>query len=139
MEPKSVKDFITIRPSRGKIKVSWAFSIFKKIEEDGRVTCFIPSFDIYYSVDTNDAGIIAEKGRTITRMFVDHFFEHTKSMKNFALEIHKRGFKARNDAYTIKEFIKNNVSSAKFKFEDGDIVDGYTDKVTQKSEIEVSV
>lgn len=105
--------FVTIRPKTGAIEVSWGYSTFMRTEDDGRISCYIPGFEIFFGVKSKDD--ISRKGKIMTKMFFDHFFKHTKSIKTFALEMHKRGFKAANDAFTVKEFMNNRPINAKFK------------------------
>jgi len=130
-------DFISMQPIGDSIRVHWQFTVFRKKEKNGRTSCYIPSFDIYFSSKENDKESIGRKGTVITRMFIDHFMIQ-KDIKGFTLEIHKRGFRTTNDAHIVSEFIKNNIKKAKFNFHISDSKEGYGDGIIQQSEIDVA-
>lgn len=48
-------------------------------------------------------------------MYIDNFISHSKNkLKDFVLQIHKLGFKAPNDAFTLKTIIEGNDTKTKF-------------------------
>lgn len=133
------KPFVAIKNGPKTIQVTWGYTTFTKEENDGRISCYIPAFEIYYSVSTEDQ--VVPKSEIMTRMFFDHFFKHTKSLKSFALEMHKRGFRAPKDAYVIQQLMNNNFINVKFKSDFDELPMGYSDSesITQKSEMELMV
>jgi hypothetical protein len=132
----TVQDYIIVKPTDdGAVMVQSYFTCFSKEPVDGRVSCYIPSFDIYFSVK-GDTSMEArkKKSRIIGKMFIDHFFMHTKDMKAFALEMHKRGFRTPKDAYVVSQFIKNHIpGNTKFKFDSSEQFEG--ERMTEQIEV----
>ncbi len=107
-------EFVKIRPEGKGILVNWGLTIFYKKKESGRLACSIPSFNISFTA--NDEETALTKGKALTRIFFDHFFVHTKNgLKNVALELHKLGYRAANNAYTIHKLSHNQIIPTKFK------------------------
>lgn len=132
--------FVTIRNKKKTIEVTWGYPTLMKEKKDGYISCYIPGFQIYFSVTDKDQ--IAEKSQTITKLFFDHFFIHRRNkLKDFALEMHKRGFKAMNDAFTLKELSNNRAIDAKFKstIQSTPIDFSDSDAISQESEMEVAI
>jgi len=118
MDQTTVQDYIVVKPTKQGIEVTTHFTTFSKAPADGYVSCYMPSIDVYFSVK-GDTSLEARKrkSRIIGKMFMDHFFMHTKDMKAFALEMHKRGFRTPKDAYVVNQFVKNHIpGNTKFKF-----------------------
>ena len=113
-EGKQVIPHITIKKGDGKVVIYSGYTIFyKQFREGGRISCAIPSYDIYFSADSQDK--VIEKGRKIVKMYIDHFMSHSKNkLKDFLIQIHTLGFKANNDSYTIKSIMDNKDTNAKF-------------------------
>lgn len=110
-KPVQRKPIASVSMKRGDktIFVEWKYSVAtRKIKGSDRISCYIPGFNIRYSVmDESQTG---EKGKVMMKIFFDHFFIHSKNnIKDFILDMHKRGFRASsNDAYIMKELLKNN-------------------------------
>ena len=108
---------VTMRaePHSDKMWVKWAYSMMIKTKDNGEITVWIPFFDIYYSAKSEEAA--DKKGRIMMKMFFDHFFLHHEknSLKNFALHMHKIGFKADRDNIVLHEMVRNKFTPAKFK------------------------
>src|SRR5579871_6530179 len=111
--------FVSIKPLGKQIDVTWGYTTLTRSEEDGRVSCYIPSFDIYFSAKDEESSV--KKGMILSRMFFDHYLIHDNSkhgLKRLVLQLHKLGFKATNDAYTIHKLSNNIIIPAKFKVSD---------------------
>lgn len=107
--------FVAIQVKPKEYQVTWGYLILTKIETDGKLSCYVPGYDIYYSAA--DISMAEKKGNSMTKLFLDHFFIHNRknALKLLALELHKRGFKAEKDALTMKSLVRNIATNAKFK------------------------
>ncbi len=137
---KEFTPFVIIKPKRDKtVEVSSGYTIYYKDEVEGRISCFIPSFDIYFSATSIDE--VKTKGTRIVKIYIDYYFLHSKNrLKDFVLQIHKLGFKAINDAITIKNLINNIPTQAKFKSSKGrssEFLD--SEKIDVESEMEMAI
>ncbi len=113
---KKNQQYVSISSSKdGTIDVSWAFNVFKKVENDNKISCYIPGFDMYFSA--SDDEMVEKKSYAITKLFLDHFFIHNKkhSLQKLALELRKLGFKDDKDATVMSSYVKNKLIPAKFK------------------------
>lgn len=130
--------FIAIKAKNNAINISWGYNIFKRPTNEGSVY-YIPGFEIYFSVANDD--IPDKKASVMVEMFFDHFFDFTESrkvFKAFAIEIHKRGFKAINDNWVMKNFIDGNPINAKFNSPTQGNSSEFTESgIYQESEMEV--
>jgi hypothetical protein len=114
---KTDRPFVTFKPTHdGQIQVSWNVITHYIREESGRVTCYIRGFDIFFGVKEENENEIRRKSKAMVAMLFDHLFLHSgkNGLKNAALHMHKLGFKAKDDAYTLKRLIQNERISAKF-------------------------
>jgi len=111
---KPITPHVTIKRGNGKIVIHSGYTIFHtQFPDSKRISCAIPAYDIYYSVDSTE--MVIEKGRKIVKMYIDHFMSHSKSkLKDFVIQIHKLGFKAPNDAFTLKSIIEGKDTNTKF-------------------------
>ena len=110
------QSFVSMKPKEGRrLEITWAFQIrHKEKTELGKTACFVPGFNIFYSANSVEDAV--KKGKALTEMFFNHFLSKGKDkIKLLALELHKLGFKAENDAITMKKIINKEVVSAKFK------------------------
>ena len=75
----------------------------------------IPGFNIFFT-SSDDEKVMDAKSEALTLMYMDHFALHSKSgFKTLILHLHKLGFKAPNDALTLKRILHDKVIS-KTKF-----------------------
>ncbi len=111
---KPIVPHVTIKSGNGKIVIHSGYTIFHtQFPGSKRISCAIPAYDIYYSADSVE--MVIEKGRKIVKMYIDHFMSHSKNkLKDFVIQIHKLGFKAPNDAYTLKSIIEGKDTNTKF-------------------------
>lgn len=107
--------FVSINTDGGNVDITWGMTTLRKKEKDGKLSCYIPAFDFYFSASDNE--MVEKKGRIMGHLFFDHFFIHNKrnALKLLALELHKRGFKAEKDNYTMSQLVKNIPINTKFK------------------------
>lgn len=134
---KLVPPFVKFTPRESNIDVSWGWNTMANQEEDGSYICYIPCFDIYFSAKNFDA--LKQKGRKVTRLYISHFIEHSsKGVIDFVLQLHKLGFKAPNDTYTIQRFIKKERFATNFKATaQGNIPKGFENASTIPNESEL--
>jgi hypothetical protein len=110
----AITQTISIKPSKGLINVATHVYIGSK-DEEGKISCFIPGFNIYYSVSKKEE--ISMRGRMLTQFFLDNFFIHNKGNAASLLnaELTKRGFKSTNyGKNALQKFGKNKVVKAIF-------------------------
>ena len=95
------------------IEIEWGFSIKVSKNSDGkRNSYYIPCFDIYF-IGTEDERV--DKAKILTKMWFDHYVVHTrKKLGALVLALHKLGFRAPNDAHTVKKFLEGKYEAAKF-------------------------
>ena len=108
--------FVAIKVEKGEIAIHAKYTVYyDEIKEEGhRISCAIPAFDVYFSVD--DHNKIPEKSRKIISMYMDHFMIHGKNkLKDFVLQIHKLGFVAPKDSFVIKSLLDKHDINAKFR------------------------
>lgn len=110
--------FVTITPEQGKVKVTWGITTYRKRElEGGKISCYIPAFDIFFSAVDEEARI--KKSRVLSRMLIDHIVLHGKEKKDgikaLALYLRKIGFKAAEGDFALKEILNNRITTTKFR------------------------
>lgn len=110
------QSFVCFKPKDNQVEVSWNFTTFFKPEKNGKATCYLYGFDIFFQVNKYDETAITTKSTAILKMFFDHLFLHSgkNGLKSCAMQLHKLGFKSNNDALTLKKLINNERISAKF-------------------------
>lgn len=134
------KSFVLIKPANERgVEVTWGFTTLFKPGNDGVTPCYIPGYDIFFSI--TDKALVGKKSEAIMRMFFDHLFMHSgkNALGAVALQLHKLGFKTPNDAYTVKRLIKNERISAKFNAAEAKIPNDFigSEKVSQEMEMQV--
>ena len=136
---KNQVNFISFRPVGRLIEVKWRMTIFKKEKDTGRYACFIPALNIHFT--SKDKESAANKAKALSRIYFDHFLAHSKNgLKKIVLELHKLGFRAPNDTYTVHKFANNSVIPAKFKLPDGEVPENYINahQTMVESEMEIT-
>ena len=99
-------------PHNHTIDVTWQYLVFYR-NEAGKRSCFIPAFNIFFSAADEKA--MDMKAEAFTKMHMDHFVLHTKGgIKALAMQLHKLGFKAKDDAMTLKRIFNNQIAKTKF-------------------------
>ena len=133
--------FVSFRPSGKHITIDWNSTTYVKVEDSGRATCYIPGFDIFFGSNDPNEEVVVKKSRAIVKMFFDHFLIHSSKngLKDCVLQLHKLGFKAPNDAITLKKLIANERISAKFSSMNSPIPADFKEynKVSHEEQIEV--
>ncbi len=140
MKTQEITPFVSVKKKGREINIQSTYTIFyKKNRSGGRVSCAIPSFDIYYSVDAFDRDKVVDKGRRILKMYFDHFMVHSKNkIKDFVIQIHKLGFRASNDSLMIRKIMDSPDSQAKFssqKLTDPSLQNENFEKVNEELEL----
>lgn len=132
--------YVAIKPLDKGVEVHWRINILQKQKDSGKISCFIPSLDILFSA--NDVESAKIKTQALSTMFFDHFFIHSKNgLKKLALQLHKLGYKAHNDAYTIHKLANNVAIPAKFKIKDAAVPNDFKDAInnTFESRLEITL
>jgi hypothetical protein len=80
------ESFISLSPN----KISYGFQAMFKIEEDGIYSWYIPSFDIYFSSPTKEAG--DKRAKAMVRSFFNYWLKN-QGYRNFLMQILKLGYK----------------------------------------------
>lgn len=98
---------VSLNISGNRIDIHWSFKLFTQYKEGvERVTCYIPSFDIYF--DANSKADASIRSKIVTKMYIDHFLHHSKrGVRDLVLQLHKLGFKAPNDNLVLKRLLKD--------------------------------
>ncbi len=97
--------YILIEPKDNRTEVEWQYSIVYR-KQGGKFSCYIPSFNIYFSA--KDEAVMDKKSEALTKMYLDHFVLHSKGgFKALAMQLHKLGFKAKDDALVLKRILKD--------------------------------
>ena len=139
-EPR-IDSYVSINPAgKGKIQISYNYMVKIKREEDGLISCFIPSFDIYYTAPSEQE--IVPKSQRLTRSLILYFDHNRKTaLRSFVLHLHKLGFKAPNDTMTVKNFINNKVVKTKFKSDKTEAPTGFvpSETIIEESELEFAI
>lgn len=105
------EQYVKIKPIDNKINISWGYVTLFKREDSGMVSCYIPSFDIYFSAKDDSA--IKNKSSALTHMFFDYFLSDRKTgLKALAIQLHKLGFVEK--MHILKDLINKKRVSAKF-------------------------
>jgi hypothetical protein len=115
-EDKPITPFVQIKPRKDGIYVSWAYNALYNMKKDGKYSCYIPAFDIYYTAISLEE--VKKKSDKLLRLYFDHFFIHNSGnkLKDVALQLHKLGFKSQNDAYIIHQYSKKQPNPIPSKF-----------------------
>lgn len=98
------------------------FSAYFRKDEGGGVDCFIPGFDIYFSSPSEE-----EADRRIP-LVVGGFFKYwleNESWKKFVLELAKLGFRPKEGAHKLKEYLEGGRSNATFNAPAGTFPENY--------------
>lgn len=104
--------FVVIKPDGRQVHIVWGFTTYRR-KEEGKLSCYIPAFDIYFSA--KDEEVMQQKSRALTNMYISHFANDGKTgLKKLVMQLHKLGFKAPNDALTMKRIMNNELVNAKF-------------------------
>lgn len=93
-------------------KITGAFSILYK-EEEKCISCYIPGFDISYSVMIDDKSKIKSRGKNMVVSFFN-FWVKNQGMKSFFLELHKLGFRSEKHDFVLRQLLNNKLKDAKF-------------------------
>lgn len=139
---KSFVPFVSLKPiGKNGIQLTHAYRVKYKKSEEGRLSCYIPSLDIYFGCKNKEA--VRDKSRTLTNLYFDHFFVHSKDgVKKLILELHKLGFKSNdNYAYLIHKLSKREFIPAKFKSVGSQSPDEFLEasEITDEATMEVAV
>jgi hypothetical protein len=104
-----------ISDGRRGVHVTWTYTVKYKAHEDGRLSCYIPFYELYFHARNFDA--LREKARSFTRLFFDHLIKHSSKngMKSLVLHLHKLGFRTANDTFVVKQLINKKAVAANFK------------------------
>jgi hypothetical protein len=113
------------------------FSIFTKELTEGEThfSCYIPNFDIFYSVSSEEN--IEKRGKSMLKSFF-HFWLKREGKRAFFLELHKKGFRTTNHQIDMKKILNSEKNSAVFN-SDIEKIEGYKqskENVTELSLIE---
>jgi len=115
---KVYPQFVQFQPTKNELTITWGVNtLYKERKSHGGFSCFIPGFDMYFSA--KDTKQVDQKTEAIMGIYFEHFIEHIKKngLKKLALDLHKSGFKATNDASAIQKMLNNIPIKAKFKKE----------------------
>ncbi len=95
-------------------KIFYAFSARYKTEEDGKVSWYLPAFDMFFTTKNMEDSDIRVKA--MAKSFFVYHLEINKSWRSFVLELNRLGFKAAtNHDYTVSQLIKHRLDRAQFK------------------------
>ena len=134
-------NYISINPLKTEIEVMWHYTTFYRKKENGRIACYIPSFDIHFTADNIDA--CREKSNGLTAIFFDHFLESgiKNGMKQLVLNLHRLGFRSIQDSMVMKDFAHNKVIKAKFTGNIPSIPYGFSEnqKIESQSKLAMAV
>jgi hypothetical protein len=83
---KNKHNFIDISPQR----IQWGFNANYIEEKDGMFSWYLPSFDIYFSSATKEAG--DKKALAITNSFFNYWLKE-KGFRRFLMKILRLGYK----------------------------------------------
>jgi len=132
--------YVSFMPKGNKTEVFYSFTTFQKPEAN-KISCFIPSFNIYFSA--TDKEMVHKKSVALTKIYLRHFGRHSKGgVKDLVLQLHKLGFKAPNDALTLKRILKDHQAvNAKFKSSNETLPDGFygAERIEHQEELEVAI
>lgn len=136
--------FVSFTPrSANKVYIMWQFITFQKTTNSGKLSCYIPGFDIYYSA--NNIEQAEKKSQALMKMFIDHFVLHAgkkSTLKHLVIHLHKLGFKAPSDTSTIYNIIHGKLKEeTRFKSKDEKIPSEFlgSDRVVREAELEIAV
>jgi hypothetical protein len=143
-DKKPFVPFVSLKPVKDKtgrgIQLNYGISVKFKEPVEGRISCYIPSLDIYFSL--SEGSSINDKAGTLSKLYFDHFFLHTKGgVKKLILELHKLGFRSNDDyAFLIHKLSKQKFISAKFKAGDKELPKEFSRarEITQEATMEVA-
>lgn len=132
------KSYVSILPVDDKIQVEWSYQILMNPAKDGKFSCYIPSFGIYYTSISEEE--IGKKSEALTKMYFDNFFDGGPKWRLLAIQLKKLGFRAPKNDYVLKEMLNNRFIRARFKSEDGNIPSNFSDatRTEHKSELELA-
>ncbi len=118
---------VSIKKDGDKIHVGWMFTTLSK-EINGKLSCFIPAFNIYFSA--KDMDMVEKKSMVLTQMYMDNFVLHQKGgIGSLVRQLHKLGFTAPKDAIVKKSILKDGkIPNAKFSSHLSTSNNGYTSK-----------
>ena len=97
----------------GKVNIEWNWVTFHK-EFKGKVRCFIPAYDIYFTV--NDVEEISQKSKNLLKIFFSYIlsdYPKNNKLQYLGIQLRKRGFQT--DSFSMSRILKNLPQNAKFK------------------------
>lgn len=130
----------TIMANKAEIKfkdghITTKFDIISLEENDkGGISCYIPAFDIYFSVQSESQ--IVKRGGNAVRAFFQ-FWLRREGQRKFFLELHKLGFRTNNHTAILKELLDGATKSVKFGFERDVIPASFKNATIRNSEAEL--
>lgn len=87
--------YIKISPEAKAIHIEWQAEIFTNQRQDGKLSCYIPGFEVYYTASNND--MLHLKAQKLTQFFFDHYLLDRKNkiigLKRLMLDLNKKGFR----------------------------------------------
>lgn len=92
-------------------KVNTAFYTMWKDDGNGMFVGYIPAYDIVFSALTEEE--VERRGSIMVRAFYEFWFN--QGWKQFILQIHKLGFRARGHDLAMKNLLHKRPQKAKFK------------------------
>lgn len=141
MENKVSTSQVSISPSKekGKIHVKWTITtLHKEAQNNGSISCFIPSLNIYFHVKNHDD--IIQRSKDLSKIFFDHYLIDTKKnrLKGLVMELYKLGFKA-DTLMHMKDLMNNKRIKASLNALDRDIAYSGYKATVQEVDLEVSI
>ncbi len=135
MADQDKKAVIHIHPVENKMRIDWQFWVrYMAIEETNTLACYIEGFDIhFYAIDKPS---MDKKAVALTDMFFDYFLDDDKKgIKPLVLELHKKGFKTKNDTLDMKRILKDNkIGDTKFNLQPRNIPEAFIAAQSSKQE-----
>lgn len=129
MQKKPLSPYVKFVPLTDRVRVDFGYTIFFAPPENGKVSCYIPGFDI--SLSAPDKQEAFRRANVVVRSFMNHFIEHSpkeKKIKLLVLELNKLGFKAPTNDVAIKNILNGRISgNPKFKNSINNVPSGFND------------
>lgn len=137
MEKKESITSILIVQEKTGTHVQWYIPIFTNQRDGGKISCYLPGFEIFFSAkDTETAKI---KATTLAKFFFDHYLLDRKNkkigFKRLMIDLNKKGFrdKAHNDV--MFKSMKGLPVKATMKSAPKDAPEGYRETNSIKEEM----
>ena len=105
------KDPISVRFNQDG-SIGCSYRAYHKKSANGKISWFIPGFNIRFNSDTHEAGM--ERAAKMIKYFA-HSWLNKGSFREFVLEIHRLGFRSPSlHDLTISKLIKRELHKAQF-------------------------